>query len=252
MREWAKKEKPIIDLFAVGKMSGLTEVLFIDRCLNLLKPGGRMGIVLPEGVLNNSALQKVREYFEGKAKILNITSIPQDVFMASGATVKPSLLFFKKFTDAEALQYKMILEDATSEMTEKYAPEIEKIETELAEKENLLRGANRNKETLTAARKEYKETLRRIEQQKTDDIRSIVKERFDYQIPVVEVEKAGISSTGSKIENELDDVAKEFEQYRKTNALWQTKLEAYSYPIIDNKILRANDAGEPEVFYGQQ
>lgn len=46
-------DQPILDLFQIGKFSGLTEVLFIERCLNLLKPGGRMGIVLPEGVLNN-------------------------------------------------------------------------------------------------------------------------------------------------------------------------------------------------------
>ena len=53
-----------------------------------------MGIVLPEGVLNNTNLQKARDFVEGKAKILLIVSIPQDVFIASGATVKPSLLFF--------------------------------------------------------------------------------------------------------------------------------------------------------------
>ena len=53
-------DQPILDLFQIGKFSGLTEVLFIERCLNLLKPGGRMGIVLPEGVLNNTNLQKVR------------------------------------------------------------------------------------------------------------------------------------------------------------------------------------------------
>ncbi len=82
----------LLSLYQLGKLSGLTEVLFIERCLNLLKPGGRMGIVLPEGVLNNSNLQKVREFVEGKAKILLITSIPQDVFMASGATVKPNPL----------------------------------------------------------------------------------------------------------------------------------------------------------------
>jgi type I restriction enzyme M protein len=67
-----------------------------------------MGIVLPEGVLNNSNLQKVREFFEGKAKILLITSIPQDVFIASGATVKPSLVFLKKFTPEEENQYEEI------------------------------------------------------------------------------------------------------------------------------------------------
>lgn len=94
--------KSILSLYDSGKLSGLTEVLFIERCLRLLKPGGRLGIVLPEGVLNNTQLQSVRELFEGMAKIILITSIPQDVFMASGATVKPSLMFFKKFTTEEA------------------------------------------------------------------------------------------------------------------------------------------------------
>lgn len=95
----------VLSLYTSGKLSGLTEVLFIERCLRLLKPGGRMGIVLPEGVLNNTNLQNVRELFEGMAKIILITSIPQDVFMASGATVKPSLVFFKKFTTKESEQY---------------------------------------------------------------------------------------------------------------------------------------------------
>jgi type I restriction enzyme M protein len=95
-------------------MSSLTEVLFIERCLNLLKPGGRMGIVLPEGVLNNTNLQKIRDFVESRAKIILITSIPQDVFIASGATVKPSLLFFKKFTEEEAKQWKNVTTKAST------------------------------------------------------------------------------------------------------------------------------------------
>ncbi|MBI5204246.1 MAG: N-6 DNA methylase, partial [Nitrospirae bacterium] len=91
----------VLSLYDTGAISSLTEVLFIERCLNLLRQGGRMGIVLPEGVLNTTKLQKVRDYVEGRAKIINITSIPQDVFIASGATIKPSLLFFKKFTEEE-------------------------------------------------------------------------------------------------------------------------------------------------------
>ena len=55
----------MLKLFDVGAMSGLTEVLFMERCLRLLKKGGRMGMVLPEGVLNTPNLQKVREYIEG-------------------------------------------------------------------------------------------------------------------------------------------------------------------------------------------
>lgn len=104
--------KPLLGMFESGKLSGLTEVLFIERCLKLLKPGGRLGIVLPEGVLNTSSLQNVRELFESKAKIILITSIPQDVFIASGATVKPSLMFFKKFTLEEEKQYKSAVKKA--------------------------------------------------------------------------------------------------------------------------------------------
>ncbi|MBR6177815.1 MAG: N-6 DNA methylase, partial [Bacteroidales bacterium] len=98
---------PVLYLYNVGRElnCGLTEVLFIERCLNLLKPGGRMGIVLPEGVLNGSNLQKVRDYFESVAKIILIVSLPQEVFLASGATVKTSLVFFKKFTMEERHQY---------------------------------------------------------------------------------------------------------------------------------------------------
>jgi type I restriction enzyme M protein len=115
--------KPILNLYQTGKMCGLTEVLFIERCLNLLKPGGRMAIVLPEGVLNNSNLQNVRDFVEQHAKILLIVSIPQDVFVASGATVKPSLLFFKKFTNEERDQFNGIKVQATQETNEKHQSE---------------------------------------------------------------------------------------------------------------------------------
>lgn len=49
---------------------GLTEVLFMERCLILFKKDRRMEIVLPESVLNTSNPQKIREYFEEKAKPL--------------------------------------------------------------------------------------------------------------------------------------------------------------------------------------
>lgn len=124
----------ILDQFGVGKLSGLTEVLFIDRCLNLLKPGGRMGIVLPEGVLNNTNLQSVREYFEGRAKILLIVSIPQEVFMAAGATVKPSLMFFKRFTEDEQERYDDIKKEAYSEVQAKYQEEYDRIEKRLVKR----------------------------------------------------------------------------------------------------------------------
>lgn len=91
--------KRILELYQINNNS--TEILFIEGCINLLKPGKRAGIVLPEGVLDNPALDRVRRFVESRAKILNITSIPADVFLSSGANIKPSLVFIEKFKDGE-------------------------------------------------------------------------------------------------------------------------------------------------------
>ncbi len=97
---------PVSRLFHIKQMN--TEVLFIERTLQLLKPGGRAGIVLPEGVMNNKNMAGVRSFIEQHARILNITSIPSDVFIASGANIKPSLLFIQKYTEEEELNMKEV------------------------------------------------------------------------------------------------------------------------------------------------
>ena len=235
--------KSLVSLYKMG--STLTEVLFIERCLNLLKPGGRMGIVLPEGVLNNSNLQKVRDYVESKAKILLIVSIPQDVFIASGATVKPSLLFFKKFTEEEALQYAIIKSKATITIEAKYAEEVANIQQKLAKK---------GKEALPAEeKKQLRAELKNIEAKKEQEIKAIVKEEFNYTIPIAEVEKAGISTTGAVIENELEPLAKEFKEYTSENHLWGKLTESVQYDVKDEFVYRIQiadkEVGEPEIFY---
>ncbi|MCQ2285815.1 MAG: N-6 DNA methylase [Bacteroidales bacterium] len=237
--------KPLLDLYKID--SGLTEVLFIERCLNLLKPGGRMGIVLPEGVLNNTNLQKVRDFVENKAKILLIVSIPQDVFIASGATVKPSLVFLKKYDEDEAMQHQNIVHRATSIVDEKYALKLQNIDSQLA-KRGRQAISKEEKKNLKAERK-------RIEEQKQMEIKAIVKEQFDYEIPIAEVKKAGISTTGTAIENELIPLAEEFTPYRKACNLWKVPIKSTSYTLQDDgsmmRIRMAdNIVSEPEPFYG--
>lgn len=216
----------LLSLYETGKLSGLTEVLFIERCLNLLKPGGRMGIVLPEGVLNNTNLQKIRDFVESKAKILLVVSIPQDVFIASGATVKPSLLFFKKFTEEEAEQYKAIRVAAQSDAEQPYKKELAEITAKLS-KRGKEAPSKEDKKLLQARQKEIHATIE-IETKK------LVKERFDYQIPIAEVQKAGISTTGAPIENELEPLEQEFTAYRKENNLWDVLVDRTFYTVEDD------------------
>jgi len=92
----------------VGGTSIDPAVLFIDRCLQLLKPGGRLFIVLPDGILCNSGDRYVREYIMGKkdeetgqflggkAIVKAVISLPSDTFKLSGTGAKTSVLYLQK------------------------------------------------------------------------------------------------------------------------------------------------------------
>lgn len=252
--------KPLISLYKTGAMSTLTEVLFMERCLNLLKPGGRMGIVLPEGVLNNTNLQKIRDFVESKAKIVLITSIPQDVFIASGATVKPSLLFLKKFTDTEANEYQAVVKEKTETIEKMFQPKYEALAQKVEAKNKAIK-AEGDKEKVKTLKEELKELkaevraqTKQLNQEKEAQIKAEVKQAFNYTIPIAEVEKAGISTTGAKIENELEPLAKEFTKYRQANHLWENVFSQVKYEVIDNQLRRTRlvegeVVSEPEIFY---
>lgn len=115
--EAASAKTPILDLFEIGKAKNNrpTELIFVERCLNLLKHGGRMGIVLPDGNLNNPSLAWLRRWAEGRAKLLAVVSLSEETFKSSNATVKASLVFLRKFTDAESQQWEAAWTQAHSE-----------------------------------------------------------------------------------------------------------------------------------------
>jgi len=60
------------------------QLLFLERCLQLLKPGGRMGIVLPEAIFGMPTYEYVVTFIRQKAKILGIVSMPEALFKTSG------------------------------------------------------------------------------------------------------------------------------------------------------------------------
>jgi len=111
-----EREKPYLVNYELGgkikkRNRQNTEILFIERCLDFLKPGGRMGIVLPDGILTNSSLQYVRDFITERAQILGVVSLPQTAFRRpsskgsgdTGSGVKASLLFLRKKKEGEKL-----------------------------------------------------------------------------------------------------------------------------------------------------
>ena len=79
-----------------GKGKVPLEVLGLERCVQLLRNGGRIGIVLPESVFVNKSFQYVRDWIGQHMKIRGIISLPQNTFSPFGANIKTSVLIASK------------------------------------------------------------------------------------------------------------------------------------------------------------
>lgn len=74
------------------------DILFIERNISFLKPGGRMAVVLPQGRFNNSSDKFLREYLAAYGRILAVVGLHGNVFKPHTGT-KTSVLFFQKWND---------------------------------------------------------------------------------------------------------------------------------------------------------
>lgn len=79
------------------------DVLFIERILKMLKPGGRAAIVLPQGKFNNSSLAFIREWILKKACLLAVVGLHPNTFKPHTGT-KTSVLFVQKYTPEQLAQ----------------------------------------------------------------------------------------------------------------------------------------------------
>lgn len=197
--------KPIASLFELPKAEKSkvkTEILFIERCLSLLKPGGRLGIVLPEGIFNTSSLAYVREFCENRTFIRAVVSLPQETFFSSGASVKASLLFVQKFTEDEQKDFDAKNRKANNEIKAKYADAIA-IKTKQLKKAIDAAKETKDTEGRKALQKELREFEKQMSETITTETRALLKGRFPYPIFLYEAEKVGITATGDEDQNEL-------------------------------------------------
>ena len=128
-----KEEKPYLEDYTLGERrnSQKTEILFLERCFDFLKWGtGELAIVLPDGILNNSSLQYVRDYIEQHFRIRAVVSLPQIAFRYYEAGVKPSILFLEKFTEEEYSLYQANIHRITGENEAIYMPRVTELEKE--------------------------------------------------------------------------------------------------------------------------
>lgn len=79
------------------------QILFIERCFQMLKPGGRMGIVLLESIFGMPKYQYVVDYIRRKSKILAVVTLPEDLFQPN-THAKCCVLICQKYKEDESFE----------------------------------------------------------------------------------------------------------------------------------------------------
>jgi type I restriction enzyme M protein len=87
-----------------GKKGGVEpQILFIERCLQLLKVGGKLGIVLPDGIYGNDKLGYIREYLKRNTKILAVIDVPSETFQPN-TSAKTSIMIAEKVIEGSKVE----------------------------------------------------------------------------------------------------------------------------------------------------
>lgn len=109
-----KDEKKILEQYELAYVDGIKEsnklktslksnVLFLERYLDLLKPHGKLITVIDESVLNASSYKEIRDFIKKHFVIKAVVSLPWNTFVNAGTGVKTSVLFLiKKKTSEES------------------------------------------------------------------------------------------------------------------------------------------------------
>lgn len=90
----------------IARTTQKTEILFLEKGVKLLRPQGKMLIVIPQGILSNESYDYVRDYLHSEVEIRSIVSLPTHTFVQSGVqTVKTCVLYVQKFTEEKKRLY---------------------------------------------------------------------------------------------------------------------------------------------------
>lgn len=208
-----------------------TEVLFLEQAHNYLKAGGYLAIVLPDGVLTNSSLQYVRDELEVLFRIVAVVSLPQTAFSATGAGVKSSVLFLKKYKkkQTEAMRHMRVGLQDTLKQEWRYEARLREIDE--AKKAHLkgLHGLE-NPEGLeakalaqTEGYKAWRNEVNGLYGEQVEALREQLREAYaaalqakqeDYQILMAIAEEIGYDATGkATATNELEVIGEKLTSF---------------------------------------
>lgn len=207
-----------------------TEVLFIEQCYYFLQEYGYLAVVIPDGILTNSSLQYVRNQIEDWYRIVAVISLPQTAFTATGAGVKSSVLFLRKYPEKytqKLKEQKIKLQDLLK-AEKQYIETVESLEAQSREIVNKANGITYEETTLAEFKKtdqykkwrteiqaEYREKINTLKDNMEDlYLQKRQSELPDYSIFMALAEDIGYDATGKNTgKNELNFIGTELKRF---------------------------------------
>jgi type I restriction enzyme M protein len=99
-----ENDPEILKLYELGRgrKSQSRVILALERAVNLVKPGGRIGIVVIDGIINNESKRYVRDFIKTHTHIQGVISLTAETFEGYGARAKTSILLLQKKKDPDS------------------------------------------------------------------------------------------------------------------------------------------------------
>ncbi|MCM1040754.1 MAG: N-6 DNA methylase [Ruminococcus sp.] len=214
---------------AADRPSQSSEVLFIEQAEQYLTDGGYLAIVLPDGILTNSSMQYVRDYIGDTFRIVAVVSLPQTAFMATGAGVKSSVLFLKKYSRTEKEKRQTVRAEIQSFLLSEsdngmeLFSLLEQKKKEIAKYNKLIRTAERDSDADSQRIKEVRQSVLDDFDEKIEKLKEELIESYEayyktslinYPIFMAIAEDIGFDATGKETgNNELISIAKELGKF---------------------------------------
>ena len=205
------KERDILRLYSLAEKNGKwvskigRHVLFLERSLQFIRPGGRMAIILPQGLLNNTNAEYIRRFIIYDARILAVVGLHGNTFKPHTGT-KTSVLFLQKYMNKEKeniqqtrARYEGEWEEFLKELKKKY----QNISWDsLVNEEEIPEELNSFLETYFEGREENGEfSPERTEVEKTEEIEE---DRGKKSLAVLIQEKSELDEVLGRKRNELE------------------------------------------------
>ncbi len=231
-----------------------TEVLFLEQCYHFLNEGGYLAVVLPDGILTNSSLQYVRDQLEDWYQIVAVVSMPQTAFSATGAGVKSSVLFVKKYNRNHTLNLVNTKRTIETRLLAEY-DFVEKIEAWQKEKKDRIKNHDGfiNNTTFMVKReiektedfREWKQEISDLYNEKINNLKEELEEAYlearrselpDYPIFMAIADNIGYDAVGKSTSTNISKQEIIEGNYKKV--IEQLSNDLYSEKVITTKNLQ--------------